>query len=103
MRVFLPTIMLAFVMHAVPVHAELGIGGFSRAGQNGVPLRIFDPDADGTAPPSYEMSGPTMGARDTQWATHEPIEQLYASRISTARRSASTRPSPVATSRRCAY
>ena len=76
MRTFLLTSLFAALMLAVPARAELGIGGYARAGQSGVPLRIFGPDADGTAPPSHEMSGPTFAERDTQWATYEPNEQL---------------------------
>ena len=76
MRALLSTLVFALFVFAASVHADWGIGGFSRAGQNGVPLRIFGPDADGAAPILHEVSGPTMGARDTQWTTYEPIEQL---------------------------
>ncbi len=66
----------AIFMPAVPVHADMGIGGYSRSGQNGVPLRIFGPDVNGTGAASYEMSGPAMGLLDTQWVTYEPNERL---------------------------
>ena len=65
----------AIFMPAVPVHADMGIGGYSRP-QNGVPLRIFGPDVNGTGAASYEMSGPAMGLLDTQWVTYEPNERL---------------------------
>jgi len=76
MRPFVLMTLFAALMLAVPARAELGIGGYARAGQSGVPLRIFGPDANGTTPPFQEMSGPTFGARDTQWASYEPNEQL---------------------------
>lgn len=76
MRACLLSAVFATLMLALPAHAEMGIGGYSRSGQNGVPLRIFGPDVNGTGAASYEMSGPAMGLLDTQWVTYEPNERL---------------------------
>lgn len=76
MRACLLSFVLTTLTFALPAHADLGIGGLNRPGQTGVPLRIFGPDANGTDPASYEMSGPAMGTVDTQWVTYEPNERL---------------------------
>ena len=76
MRACLLSAVLATLVFALPARADMGIGGFSRPGQTGVPLRIFGPAVNGTGAASYEMSGPGLGLTDTQWVTYEPNERL---------------------------
>ncbi len=76
MRACLLSAVLVALVFAPPVRADFGIGGFARAGQPHLPLRLFGPSADGASPNYHEMSGPTMGLIDTQWVSYEPNERL---------------------------
>lgn len=64
------------VLAALPARADFGIGGFSRPGQGGVPVRIFGPNVDGTAAAAHEMTGPATGFVDPYWVTYEPNDGL---------------------------
>ncbi len=76
MRICLLSAVVATLVFALPANADMGIGGYSRPGQTGVPFRIFGPTVDGTGAASFEVGGPATGLTDTQWVTYEPNERL---------------------------
>lgn len=56
-------------------HAEMVIGGYGND-EEGHPLRVFSPDAQGSATAEREISGPASQLRDPAWGVYEPLEQV---------------------------
>ncbi len=69
---------------AITAQAEMGIGGSPRdASSPPMPIRIFDPSAQGTATAAFSIEGPSTGFVSPSRITYEPVERvLYVSDFS---------------------